>query len=179
MTFIEFAEIIAFLESAMGRSIGATEADGIKRTEVYFAMLGDLPRDALRAAAEQAAATFKPEYGIFFPPIALLRRLATAIVSGDSYPPLFDEVWQAVVITAKKLSYVTDHNYIIVRNGEQMSPNEFNDRLLAKLPPFAELAMRRSEFSQLKKTRFVERSFAACTKKSLSESNKGVYCHQH
>lgn len=84
MTRAEFAEIVAFLELATSKQIHDDPKEGLARTRLYFQILGDLPLEALRAAAERLVCERKWSS---FPQVAELRELATAIVNHGAEMP--------------------------------------------------------------------------------------------
>ena len=80
----EFAKVMAFITGGCGKSL--TDA----QTEVYFAMLADLPQKALMIAAQRAL--LQPLYSAF-PTIELLRRLAVDSMAGPEVRMTAGEAW--------------------------------------------------------------------------------------
>lgn len=86
MTFLEFAQVMAKLESATGKHMPKDQA------EIYFDMLSDLPLDVFLVAAQRALseATYPG-----LPTIGTLRRLALASIQGERMTT--GEVWADVM----------------------------------------------------------------------------------
>jgi hypothetical protein len=86
----EFAEVIAFLELATGKPIHDDPAQALSRTKLYFQMLGDLPLESLRLAAERLVCERK---WASFPQVAELRELAASSDRGEITTTSAGEAW--------------------------------------------------------------------------------------
>lgn len=84
MTRVEFAEGIAYLEAGCGVPMPA------KAIEVYFDILGDLPRDAFRVACKRVILEHPWKT---FPSIAELRQAASETLRGEICVMSPGEAW--------------------------------------------------------------------------------------
>ena len=91
----EFAEAIAWLTTAIGKSLVDGESDQARaerkvRMNVYYECLGDLPIEAFRVACKRCAIERKYQS---FPPIAELRELTVFAMQGAIKPMAWAEAW--------------------------------------------------------------------------------------
>lgn len=90
MTKGEFAEVIGFLELAIGKPIHPDRSLALERTRLYYGLLKDLPLPALRLAAERLVAERK---WASFPQVAELRDLAVDSARGEVQQLSATEAW--------------------------------------------------------------------------------------
>src|SRR5262245_23722807 len=74
MTRAEFAEVMLYLEAGCGKSLPDTSM------EVFFDLLGDLPQDVLRVAAQRVILEHR---WATFPSLAELRAAAAETIQGQ------------------------------------------------------------------------------------------------
>jgi hypothetical protein len=139
----EFANVISWLTITIGKPI----ADGVgelaererkARMSAYYDCLGDLPPQVLMLAAKRVALSHP---WATFPSVAELREAAVEIMAGPSGAPTFAEAWQLSLEASKRMCTSTDPNYRVIRGGVTMSPMEFNQKILAALPPLVAQAL--------------------------------------
>jgi hypothetical protein len=72
---------------------------------------------------------------------------------------LFGEARRLAIEAALRMSTVTDPKYEIIRNGVVMSPAEYNEMILAQLPPVVAMTLRSFGWAQFRRMYddFVER----------------------
>lgn len=91
MSNIEFAEIIAYITAACGKSLPTASQ------VVYFDLLGDLPADAFRAAAKRVVLEHPWNT---FPSVAELRQATAEQLRGDvqelAWPEAWEMAWRAI-----------------------------------------------------------------------------------
>lgn len=117
---VEFAAIMAYMGAAVGKE--PTE----EQAEVYFDLLGDLPKQVLEAAAKRSICehTFPT-----MPPIGLIRKHADALRTGQRMS--YGEAWELSCRAAR------DFGYRNPRDG------------LASLPPVVAHAVKAFGWSRL------------------------------
>lgn len=132
MTRPEFAAVLGYISAAVGKS--ATE----QQAEVYFDLLGDLPAEILRCAAQRAL--LEHVYATI-PSVAVLRRLAIETASGG--PALTAaEAWGVVRRAMVCFSYM---------RGQEA---------IASMPPLVGIAVDAIGWRQMCDSTDTERSFA-------------------
>jgi hypothetical protein len=84
----EFTRVMAFLSATTGKQVPEDMAEG------YFALLGDLPLEALQVAAQRAL--LESSYPVL-PPVGVLRKLAVEAMNASDREPTADEAWGTVL----------------------------------------------------------------------------------
>jgi hypothetical protein len=118
---------------------------GLSREQVlaYHALLADLPREALYAAAiEIASSRVYPTW----PMPGEIRQAALAMLEGGQLTAI--EAWSLALSAARRM--VPAELTYVVRGGERCTSAEWNERILAKLPASVAFALTRFGWQALK-----------------------------
>src|SRR5436190_7628484 len=129
MTRLEFAAVMAYLETAVGKPFGAD------RAEVYWDLLGDLPKDALGTAAKVVALEHPWST---FPSVAELRAAAAKVMQGSFNEMTPGEAWQLAWKAAANIDLDLTSEY---RSGGEVYPNQASCAM-KDLPPIVVEAMK-------------------------------------
>lgn len=86
----EFAEVIAYLEGAIGKAIADSDGERLARMRIYYDLLADLPIAALQVAVKRVALVHKYPS---FPSVAEIREFAFEAALGVIVPISPAEAW--------------------------------------------------------------------------------------
>lgn len=130
MTRVEFAKVMSYLAVATGKPIASDEKAATERLEVYFDLLGSIPKAVLEDAAKQVV---KAHAWATFPSVAELYQAASKIVSQalGSISPV--EAWDLAYRAICKCDPGLTGPYAV---GDKLYNSQV-EYLMSQLPPVA------------------------------------------
>lgn len=118
MTKLEFLPIMAYIGAGIGKRLEEASMD------VYYDLLGDLPKDVLQTAAKRVCLEHK---WATFPSVAELREAAAETIRGEKKSLSAAEAWELAWNATKKIDLEIEGSF---------------DRACANVPPLVIEAMR-------------------------------------